>query len=109
MLPGAMSENSTTSDTIPTVSLIRGDGIGPEISDATVKALDAAGARLRWEEVPAGMGAVETDKDPMPQKTIDSIKKNRLALKGPLGTPIGGGFRSVNVALRQEFDLYANV
>jgi isocitrate dehydrogenase (NAD+) len=93
----------------PTCSLLRGDGIGPEIADATVRLLAAAGARFEWEDVPAGMGAVDTHKDPLPQLTIDSIAKNRLALKGPLGTPIGGGFRSVNVALRQTFDLYANV
>jgi len=93
----------------PTCSLIRGDGIGPEIADATLRALDAAGAKIKWEEVPAGMSAVDTDRDPLPQKTTDSISKNRLALKGPLGTPIGTGFRSVNVALRQQFDLYANV
>jgi len=99
-----MSETET-----PTVSLIRGDGIGPEIAAATLRALDAAGAKLRFEEVPAGMGAVDTDKDPLPQKTIDSITRNRLALKGPLGTPVGSGFRSVNVALRQQFDLYANL
>jgi isocitrate dehydrogenase (NAD+) len=91
------------------VSLIRGDGIGPEIADATLRALEAAGARVEWEVVPAGMGAVDTDRDPLPRRTIDSIKANRVALKGPLGTPIGSGFRSVNVALRQEFDLYANV
>jgi isocitrate dehydrogenase (NAD+) len=96
-------------DTIPTCSLLRGDGIGPEISDATLRALDAAGAKLHWEEVPAGMSAVETDRDPLPTRTTDSISKNRLALKGPLGTPIGTGFRSVNVALRQQYDLYANV
>lgn len=93
----------------PLVTLIRGDGIGPEIADATLRVLDAAGARLRWEEVPAGITAIDSDKDPLPQRTIDSIKKNRVALKGPIGTPIGGGFRSVNVALRQTFDLYANV
>jgi isocitrate dehydrogenase (NAD+) len=93
----------------PTCSLIRGDGIGPEIAEATVRALVAAGGRLELEDVPAGMGAVETHKDPLPQETIDSITRNRLALKGPLGTPIGSGFRSVNVALRQQFDLYANV
>jgi isocitrate dehydrogenase (NAD+) len=74
-----------------------------------VRAVDHAGARLGWEPVPAGMSAVDTDKDPLPQKTLDSISRNRLALKGPLGTPIGGGFRSVNVVLRQTFDLYANV
>jgi isocitrate dehydrogenase (NAD+) len=93
----------------PTCSLIRGDGIGPEISVATVRVLKAAGGRLEFEPVPAGMSAVDTHKDPLPQETIDSITRNRLALKGPLGTPIGGGFRSVNVALRQTFDLYANV
>jgi isocitrate dehydrogenase (NAD+) len=97
------------SDDKPTVSLIRGDGIGPEIAAATLRVLDAAGAKLTFEEVPAGMGAVDTDKDPLPQKTIDSIQKNRLALKGPLGTPVGKGFRSVNVALRQQFDLYSNL
>ena len=95
--------------TTPTCTLLRGDGIGPEIADATIRLLAAAGAKINWEEMPAGMGAVDTHKDPLPQATIDSIAKNRLALKGPLGTPIGGGFRSVNVALRQHFDLYANV
>ncbi len=94
---------------MPTCSLIRGDGIGPEIADATLRALDAAGARIQWEEVPAGLAAVDSDRDPLPTRTTDSISKNRLALKGPLGTPIGHGFRSVNVALRQQFDLYANV
>ena len=73
------------------------------------RALEAAGAKLSWEEVPAGLAAVETDRDPLPAKTTDSITKNRLALKGPLGTPIGVGFRSVNVGLRQLYDLYANV
>jgi isocitrate dehydrogenase (NAD+) len=93
----------------PRVSLIEGDGIGPEITQATLRALEGAGARIEWERVPAGLSAVETEKDPLPQRTIDSIAKNRLALKGPLSTPLGGGFRSVNVALRQHFDLYANV
>jgi isocitrate dehydrogenase (NAD+) len=94
---------------MPTVSLIKGDGIGPEIADATVRAVAAAGGDITWEEVPAGMSAVETDKDPLPPRTTESITRNRVALKGPLGTPIGIGFRSVNVALRQLFDLYANV
>jgi isocitrate dehydrogenase (NAD+) len=98
-----------SSPDVPVVSLLRGDGIGPEIAEATVRALVAAGARVSFEEVPAGLSAVETDKDPLPQRTIESIQKNRVALKSPLGTPIGGGFRSVNVALRQHFDLYANV
>ena len=93
----------------PPVSLIEGDGIGPEITRATLRAVDAAGGRVEWQPVPAGMSAVESEKDPLPQKTLDSIASNKLALKGPLGTPVGGGFRSVNVTLRQHFDLYANV
>lgn len=93
----------------PTVSLIAGDGIGPEIADVTVKLVEAAGGRVQWERVSAGMGAAEQFGDPLPAATVESIKKNQLALKGPLGTPIGAGFRSVNVALRQQFDLYANV
>src|SRR5215467_1473095 len=99
----------TASDAIPTCSLIRGDGIGPEIADATIRALDGAGAKIKWEDVPAGLAALETDRDPLPSRTTDSITRNRLALKGPLGTPVGSGFRSVNVALRQQYDLYANV
>ena len=91
------------------VSLIEGDGIGPEIAAATVKAVEAAGAQIEWERVDAGMGAVERHKDPLPQATIDSLKKTQLALKGPLATPSGGGYRSVNVTLRQQFDMYANV
>ena len=93
----------------PTISLIRGDGIGPEIAAATVKILEAAGAKLSWDEVPGGLSAIDSDKDPLPARTLESLRKHRVALKGPLGTPIGGGFKSVNVALRQEFDLYANV
>jgi len=91
------------------VSLIEGDGIGPEISAATVKALDAAGAQIEWERVDAGLAGVERHKDPLPQATIDSLKKTQVALKGPLATPSGGGYRSVNVTLRQQFDMYANV
>ena len=91
------------------VTLIEGDGIGPEIAAATVRALDAAGAKLAWERADAGAGAVQKHGDPLPQATIDSIKKNQLALKSPLATPSGGGYRSVNVTLRQTFDLYANV
>lgn len=93
----------------PRVTLIEGDGIGPEISRATLRALEAAGANIEWEPALAGMAAVEVEKDPLPPSTIASIEANKLALKGPLATPIGDGFRSVNVALRQHFDLYANV
>jgi isocitrate dehydrogenase (NAD+) len=92
-----------------TVTLIEGDGIGPEIAAATVRAIEAAGGTFEWERADAGAGAVAKHGDPLPQATIDSIKKNRLALKGPLATPSGGGYRSVNVTLRQQFDLYANV
>lgn len=92
-----------------TVTLIEGDGIGPEIAAATVKAVEAVGGQIAWERADAGAGALDKHRDPLPQATLDSIKKNQLALKGPLATPSGGGYRSVNVTLRQEFDLYANV
>src|SRR5690348_3694801 len=90
-------------------TLIPGDGIGPDITDATVRILDAAGASFEWDRRLAGMAAVEKFDDPMPDETIESIEKTGLALKGPLETPVGGGYRSVNVALRRTFDLYANV
>ena len=92
-----------------TVTLIEGDGIGPEIAAATVRAIESAGGKITWEKADAGAGAVEKHRDPLPQATIDSIKKNGIALKSPLATPSGGGSRSVNVTLRQHFDLYANV
>jgi isocitrate dehydrogenase (NAD+) len=92
-----------------TVTLIRGDGIGPEIADATLRMLDAAGAKLDWDEQLAGITALERAHDPLPRATIESIDRNKVALKGPLTTPKGEGYRSVNVALRQHFDLYANV
>jgi len=92
-----------------TATLIEGDGIGPEIAAATVRAMAAAGADIEWERADAGQAAAERHKDPLPEATLASIAKHKLALKGPLGTPIGSGFRSVNVALRQHFDLYANV
>jgi isocitrate dehydrogenase (NAD+) len=90
-------------------TLIPGDGIGPDITDATVRILEAAGASFAWDRRLAGMAAVEAFDDPMPDETIESIEKTGLALKGPLETPVGGGYRSVNVALRRTFDLYANV
>jgi isocitrate dehydrogenase (NAD+) len=89
--------------------LIEGDGIGPEITAATVRAIAAAGGQLEWERVDAGAGAVARHGDPLPAATIASINRTRLALKAPLATPSGGGYRSVNVTLRQHFDLYANV
>ena len=94
--------------TVP-VTLIPGDGIGPEIVEATVRVLDAAGADVDWERQLAGMASVGQGLGPLPDETIDSIERNKLALKGPLTTPVGEGFRSINVALRKHFDLYANV
>jgi isocitrate dehydrogenase (NAD+) len=91
------------------VTLIPGDGIGPSIADATVRILEATGVAIEWDRQLAGMAAVEKYADPMPDATLESIKRTHLALKGPLETPIGEGFRSVNVALRKTFDLYANV
>ncbi|MDX1420771.1 MAG: isocitrate/isopropylmalate family dehydrogenase [Rubricoccaceae bacterium] len=91
------------------VTLIPGDGIGPEVVDATRRVLEATGVAFDWDEQQAGMAAVEATGDPMPEATLDSIARTRLALKGPLTTPVGTGFRSVNVRLRQHFDLYANV
>jgi isocitrate dehydrogenase (NAD+) len=92
-----------------TVTLIPGDGIGPAITEEVVRILDGAGAPVEWERHEAGLTAVEQGHDLLPQETLDSIERNRLALKGPLTTPIGAGFRSINVALRKHFDLYANV
>jgi isocitrate dehydrogenase (NAD+) len=91
------------------VTLIPGDGIGPSISNATVKILAAAGADIDWDIQVAGMAGVARYGDPIPDATLDSIKRTRLALKGPLETPVGEGYRSINVALRKTFDLYANV
>lgn len=93
----------------PKVALIRGDGIGPEIMDATLQMMDAAGARLSYQECAAGLGAMEQFGAPLPEKTLETIAACGVALKGPLTTPKGEGFRSVNVGLRQHFDLYANV
>ena len=91
------------------VTLIPGDGIGPGITDATVRILDAAGCDFVYDRQVAGLAGVSAVNDPMPEATLASIRRTRLALKGPLETPVGGGYRSVNVALRKTFDLYANV
>jgi isocitrate dehydrogenase (NAD+) len=91
------------------VTLIPGDGIGPSISSATVRILEAAGAEIDWDTQYAGQAGVTKYGDPIPDETLDSIKRTRVALKGPLETPVGEGFRSINVALRKTFDLYANV
>jgi isocitrate dehydrogenase (NAD+) len=90
-------------------TLIPGDGIGPEIMDATLAALQALGAPFQWDTQIAGLQGVKVAGDPLPPKTIDSIKSTRLALKGPLETPSGGGYRSSNVRLREQFKLYANL
>src|SRR3989454_4669911 len=90
-------------------TLIPGDGIGPEIVDATLAALEALEAPFEWDRQIAGLGGVMQAGDPLPQATLDSIHRTRLALKGPLETPSGGGYRSSNVRLREEFKLYANL
>lgn len=90
-------------------TLIPGDGIGPEIVESVVAVLDALGAPFAWDYQAAGMAGIDAAGDPLPQATLDSIARTGLALKGPLTTPSGGGFRSVNVRLREAFKLYANV
>lgn len=91
------------------ITLIPGDGIGPDITAATLKVLEATGFNFEWEEQIAGEGAITKYGTPLPQEVIESIKRNKIALKGPLTTPIGTGFRSVNVTLRKELDLYTNL
>jgi len=91
------------------VAVIKGDGIGPEISEAVIKVIEAAGAKIEWDIQTAGADVAEIEGTPLPQRVIDSIKKNKVALKAPITTPIGKGFRSVNVQLRKELDLYANL
>lgn len=91
------------------VTLIKGDGIGPEVTGATVKVLAAAGAPIEWEEAPAGLDAVEKYNHPMPEVTLQNIRKNRLGLKGPLMTPKGRGFSSANVSLRKALELYVGL
>jgi isocitrate dehydrogenase (NAD+) len=90
-------------------TLIRGDGIGPEIVAATLRVIDALGVELDWEDVPAGAGANRDHGTPLPSETLASMARTKVALKGPLETPVGAGFRSVNVAIRKHFDMYANV
>jgi isocitrate dehydrogenase (NAD+) len=99
---------SAPSSPIP-ATLIPGDGIGPEITASVVEVLAAAGAPFAWDTQQGGIAAIAATGDPLPPPLLDSIRRTRLALKGPLTTPVGGGFRSVNVRLREEFKLYANV
>lgn len=91
------------------ITLIPGDGIGPEVSRATLRVLEATGVRIEWEEKPAGLVAFERFGEALPQETIDSVKKNKVALKGPTATPVGGGHVSANVRLRKALDLYASI
>jgi isocitrate dehydrogenase (NAD+) len=91
------------------VTLIKGDGIGPEVVDSALRVLEAAGAEIDWEEQIAGLTALDRGEEVLPAATLESFRRTRVALKGPLTTPVGEGFRSVNVTLRKEFDLFANV
>jgi isocitrate dehydrogenase (NAD+) len=92
-----------------TVTLIPGDGIGPEVAEATKRVLDATGISFAWDEQDAGMTALDKHGEVLPAATLDSIRANKIGLKGPITTPVGGGFRSVNVGLRHELGLYANL
>jgi isocitrate dehydrogenase (NAD+) len=91
------------------ITLIPGDGIGPSIVESARAVVEACGVAVSWDEQPAGEAALKQKGDPLPEATLDSIRRNRVALKGPCATPTGKGFRSVNVAMRKEFDLFANV
>ena len=92
-----------------TITLINGDGIGPEISDSVVKIIAASGLEIDWDIQTAGADVIETEGTPLPERVLTSVKKNKVALKAPVTTPIGKGFRSVNVQLRKALDLYANL
>lgn len=91
------------------ITLIKGDGIGPEICDSVVKIIDASGLKIDWDVQTAGQDVIESEGTPLPDRVLQSIKANRVALKAPVTTPIGKGFRSVNVQLRKSLDLYANL
>lgn len=91
------------------ITLIPGDGIGPEITDSVVKIIEKSGLKIDWDVQTAGAKVAETEGEPLPLRVLESIRKNKIALKAPVTTPIGKGFRSINVALRKELDLYANL
>jgi isocitrate dehydrogenase (NAD+) len=91
------------------VTLIPGDGVGPEVSEATQRVVEATGVRITWDVQQAGLGVIEQYGQPMPAHVLESIRRNKVAIKGPITTPVGKGIRSVNVALRKELDLYALV
>src|SRR5436190_187438 len=92
-----------------TVTLIPGDGIGPEVSAAAVRVVEATGVQVEWESMEAGADVAIKYGTPVPEEVINSIIKNQIALKGPITTPVGGGFASANVALRKRLNLYANI
>ena len=89
------------------VTLIPGDGVGPELAEATRRVIDASGAAIEWEVQEAGLAVMEAEGTPLPERVLESVRRNKVAIKGPITTPRGGGFRSVNVALRKVLDLYA--
>src|SRR5712691_9693185 len=91
------------------ITLIPGDGIGPELAEATRRVLDATGIAFEWEVQEAGEATIASEGTPLPERVLESIRRNKVALKGPITTPVGSGFRSVNVTLRQALGLYANV
>src|SRR5580658_10231909 len=91
------------------IVLIAGDGIGPEVTDATKRVVAAAGVSIEWVPAPAGLDAAEQFGEPLPELTLDLIRKHRVALKGPCTTPVGKGFRSINVRLRRELELFASI
>ena len=89
------------------ITLIPGDGIGPEVVEAARRCVEATGVKVNWDVQEAGSDVMDKYGTPLPDQVLESIKKNKIALKGPITTPIGTGFRSVNVAIRQKLDLYA--
>ena len=91
------------------ITLIPGDGIGPEIARATKRCIEATGVKIEWDVQTAGSDIMDKEKTPLPKRVLDSIRKNKVAIKGPIITPVGKGFRSVNVQMRQELDLFACV
>lgn len=91
-----------------TVTLIPGDGIGPEVAQAMRRVIDATGVSIEWDVQEAGEAVIEKYGTPLPEHVLESIRRNKVGIKGPITTPVGKGFRSVNVSIRKELDLYAN-
>ncbi len=108
-MQGGFTNPAETGVEMKSITLIKGDGIGPEITDSVIKIINAAGVAIDWDIQTAGADVIETEGTPLPKRVIESVKKNKVALKSPVTTPIGKGFRSVNVQLRKELDLYANL